>query len=368
MSSIRVLQVLDKINYNSGVSAVVMNYYNHMDKNKVVFDFLVHEEVEDEVRNRLEKNGSQVYVMPPFAISNAFKYLKLLKEFFEKHSEYKIVHGHIPNAAMFYLRSARKANIPIRILHSHSSKGSDIPWKNIRNIVMTKIGVRYSNVYIACSKNAAKYMFGNTDKEIYFLNNAIDTNVFQYNSDLRIKYRKQLMVDDNIVLGHVGRFSEEKNHEFLVKVLAEILKSDNRYKLLLLGDGPRKEYIEQMAKELGINDHIIYMGVVNNVGDYLNAMDVFLLPSFFEGFPVVGVEAQCNGLKCIFSDRITRDTKILPNVEYISIENSDEWASAIQKAELERVLDAAENIKNAGFSIRIEANKLQNMYEDLSQK
>lgn len=360
MEPVRVLQVLDQISYNSGACAVIMNYYRHMDHRKVQFDFMVHEAPDEELQKKIMENGSKIYQMPSLSMRNMLLYPKALKKFFEEHRDYQVVHGNIPNASAFYLRAARRAGVPVRILHAHSARGADKVWKRIRNYLLSRIGVCHANTYFACSKTAAVYLFGKDISHVHMVKNAIEVETYRFNQEKRAEYREKLHVDDDtLLLGHVGRFSEEKNHLFLLEVLYEVRQRGVDCKLLLVGDGEKRKEIENHARELGVWDAVICTGVVNHVGDYLNAMDVFLLPSLFEGLPVVGIEAQCNGLPCLFSDRITREAGILSNVRYLPIRDATMWAEELGNEKQDRVSDAWKKIVRAGYSIRHEAKKLE---------
>lgn len=362
----RILQVLDKISNNSGACAVVMNYYYQMSSGEVIFDFLVHEKTPELLKKEIEKNGSKIYEMPQLCGKNIIDYQRKLKRFFEEHTEYFIIHGHIPNAALFYMAAAKKAGVSIRILHAHSSRGSDKFLKNIRNLLMTRLGVCYANKFFACSQKAANYMYGKKWKEAYILRNAIDTRKYRFNKEKRLEYREKLNIRNECLIGHIGRFSKEKNHLFLLQLLQKLNQRENNYRLLLIGDGKEREQIINMAKKLGVEKIIICTGIVDNVNDYLNAMDVFVLPSLYEGLPVVGVEAQCNGLPCLFSDRITSEAALTELVQYLSIDDVCKWTETIFEHDFVRQEDAWKIVERKGYSIEQEAKRLQEYYKSLS--
>lgn len=365
MSQIRVLHVLDQISLNSGVSSIAMNYYNFIDKNSVIFDFMVHAPVDRKLQEQLEKQGSLIYNMPYLNFKSSLSYIRALNQFFRQHHEYKIIHGHVPNAACFYLRAAKKHGVTVRILHAHSTRGSNNPIKRIRNYFLNKMGVKYASCYFACSKAAGKYLYGNRNVEknkIYYLHNAIEIEKFQYNEQIRNKIRKQMNIAERFVIGHVGRFSAEKNHILLLDIFYEVLKLNPFSVLLLVGSGELEGKIREKVKYLQLNDNVIFTGVQSNVFDYMQAMDVFVLPSLFEGLPVVCIEAQAAGLPCVISDNVTRETDVTGTIQFINIENVNDWAKTIIDRKSVKRNNDQQIIIDSGYSIISEAKRLEKIY------
>ena len=371
MSQIRVLQVLDLVSHNSGVSSVVMNYYNSIDKNKVIFDFMVNEPIRDDLKVKLEEQGSRIYLMPKLQIKNVKKYIKALNSFFYEHQEYNIVHGHVPNAACFYLRAAKKNGVPVRILHGHSSRGSNHLIKRLRNFLLNKAGMKYANSYFSCSKIAANYLFGEKNmkvNKIYYQHNAIKIDKFQYNEQVRNNIRSQMDIKDEFVVGHVGRFSSEKNHLQLLEIFSEVVKINPQSKLLLIGGGELETEIRKKVSALKLENHVIFAGVQANVNEYMQAMDVFVLPSQFEGLPVVCIEAQASGLPCVISETVTRETNISGTVRYVNKENINEWVQEIMNQAHSERKSNQQKLITSGYSIEQEANKLCARYMSELQK
>lgn len=363
MEPIRVLQIVEMINENSGVSSVVMNYYKHIDKNRFVFDFMTHTPVSKEIRSQLEKEGSKVYEMPALTGRNIPIYQKKLDAFFKEHTEYQIIHGHLPNAAAFYMRAAKKYGNQIRILHSHNSRGADSKLKRVRNYFLNHMGVAASNVYFACSKSAGAYLFHTTDEnKVTIIHNAIDIEKFSYKEDIRERLRKRCQVEDKLVIGHMGRFAEQKNHRFIVQIAKSLKEKREDFVFLLVGDGKLRPEIEQMVQIEGLTEHFIFTGSVENPQDYYQMMDVFILPSIYEGLPVVGVEAQAAGLPCMFADTITREALLTPQVKQLSIQNADAWSEELSKVMLGRYPDYVNLVKQNGFDIKTEAGRLEDIY------
>ncbi|MBB1545570.1 MAG: glycosyltransferase family 1 protein, partial [Clostridiales bacterium] len=291
---------------DGGVESVVMNYYRNIDKSKVQFHFICDEDSTDIPYDEIEKLGGKVIVVPPY--QKLFKYQKELYKIF-KENKYKIVHSHINALSVFPLRVAKKAGVPIRIAHSHTTSNKKEWKRNLAKNILRPFSKVYSNQYLSCSKLAGKWLFGKKaflDKKIKIINNAIDLEKFKFNKEKRNEIRKEIGLDeDTFLVGHIGRFVTVKNHEFLLDIFNEIHKKEKNSKLILIGRGPLKKNIDRKINELGIKEEVIFTGQINNVSDYYNAIDVFLLPSFYEGLPVVGIEAQANGILCKFSSNMT---------------------------------------------------------------
>ena len=273
--------------------------------------------------------------MPPLKVRYALEYQKKLEKFFKKHTEYQIVHGHVPNAAAFYLYAAKKAGVPVRILHSHNSQAADLYWKRIRNWILFQFAIRYANQYMACGEKAAQYLYGKRNfaqKQsffVYFMNNIVDVNRFRYREQVRQSVRKAIQAEDKLVVGHVGRFCYQKNQKFLIQIFAELYKKEKNICLLLLGEGEDRKEIEAMIETYHLQSAVKLMGIVSNVEDYMQAMDVFLLPSRYEGVPVSVLEAQAAGLPCVISSQVTKELKT-EYTSYISLDQTlEEWSDAV---------------------------------------
>ncbi|MDR2570112.1 MAG: glycosyltransferase family 1 protein [Oscillospiraceae bacterium] len=355
----RVLHVLDKINVNSGASGVVMNYYNKLDHNELTFDFMLNEDVDTETRAFIESNGSKIFVMPGLRVTNFFKYVGALRRFYRSH-KYDIVHGHVANSAVFYLGLARRY-VSYRIIHSHNTMYADVFWKRVRNWVLTRFIHFVANRFVACSKSAASFLYGSLD-DVTIINNAIDINKYFFDDKKRLSIRHELKIDEKTVIGHVGRFSAQKNHVFLLDVFSALHKLDENTVLLLIGSGELYNDIKQKAHELGISDCVIFIGSVDNVSDYMCAMDVFVLPSLFEGLPLTGVEAQINGLPCVFSDKVTREVNLTDIAMFLPLDDFDGWVDGIWRMCKHKRLDVAD-INMAEFDINIWVERLTKYYQ-----
>lgn len=317
---IRILHVLGTLN-RGGAETMVMNIYRNIDSSKVQFDFIVHTNNKCDYCDEIVKLGGKIYNIPRYTGRNHFKYKRAWNDFFNNHSEYKIIHGHMRSTAAIYLNIAKKHGL-VAIAHSHStaSRGNKIE-QVVKTII--QFPIRYISDYLfACSDEAGKWLFGKRairGNNYKIIKNAIDFDKYIFNESTRNEVRRNLGIEDKFVIGHVGSFTHPKNHKFLINLFYKIQIKNNNSVLLLVGDGELRMQIEKQIKSLGINDKVILTGVVENVNDYLQAMDVFAFPSIFEGLGIATIEAQVSGLPCIISDVVPREICITNLVKFIDI-------------------------------------------------
>lgn len=359
MEAIRVLHVLDKININSGVSSVVLNYYFAIDKDRIQFDFLVHEEVDNALIQMLTNLGAKIYVMPGYQLSTLLNYendfIKLVGD------SYQIIHCHIPHEAFFCLRVGKKLGCKVRIIHSHNTKGSDYFLKGIRNRFLKCLGVYYSNHIFSCSHKAARYLV-NKKREVNIIPNAISVKKYAFNYEKREKMRAEFDFGTNFIIGHIGRFDKQKNHKFIIDILVQLKEKIPNCLLVLIGDGNRINDIKNYATKLHVDHYIRWIGSSDRISDYLQCMDVFVLPSLYEGLPVVALEAQASGLPCLLSDRITKEVKCTELVRFLQIKHCSVWVNEIMKwLDFKR----SEWQLLRGYNIDDESEKLVEIYERL---
>ena len=348
-----------------------MNYYRNIDKDKIQFHFLCDEDSTNIPYEEIEKMGGRVIIIPPY--QRLFEYQKELYRIF-KENKYKIVHSHISTLSVFPLRIAKKAGVPIRIAHSHSTSNKKEWKRNLIKNILRPFSKLYANQFFACSELSGRWLFGEKafkNGKIKIINNAIDLEKFKFNKEKRNEIRKKLKIDENIILvGHIGRFVTQKNHEFLIDVFDEIHRRKQNSKLILIGQGNLKENIIEKIKYLGLQDYVIFTGQTTNVSDYYNAMDIFVLPSLYEGLPVVGIEAQANGLLCEFSTDMTKETKVLNTTKFISLKETPEnWANTIlEDYKNFKRLDSFDEMTKKNFNIKEEAKKLEEYYINLNNR
>ena len=361
---IRIAQIMGKW-VGGGVEAVVMNYYRYIDRNKIQFDFICDEDSTCIPYEEIEKLGGKVILIPPY--QKIFKYHKELKRVL-KEGKYKIVHSHINTLSVFSLFAAKCAGVPIRIAHSHSTTNKKEKKKNLLKQILRPFSKLFATDYMCCSELSGRWLFGNKEYDkgnVYLLNNAIDLEKFKFDENIRREKRKKLKIDDDtLVIGHIGRFVEQKNHRFLIDIFNEVHKQNNNSLLLLAGQGPLMEEMKEKVKNLGLSDFVQFLGQRNDVAELYQAFDVFCLPSLYEGLPVVGIEAQASGLLCLFSDDMTKETKVLESTKFISLnKNSEYWANVIinDKKGYRRSYNKNQ-ISNSGFNIKMEIKKLSEVY------
>ena len=364
---IRVAQIMGKW-LGGGVEAVVMNYYRNIDRNKVQFDFICDEDSKYIPKEEIEKLGGKIILIPPY--QKPFKYHKELKRVL-KEGKYKIVHSHISTMSFFSLWAAKSAKVPIRIAHAHSTTNKQEKKKNLMKQVLRPFSKVFATDYFCCSELAGRWLFGNKTYDqgkVYLLNNAIDVDKFKYDEKIRKEKRKELNIKDNqLVIGHIGRFVQQKNHEFLIDIFNEIYKQNKNTVLLLAGDGPLKGTIQNKVKELGLEKSVKFLGQRNDANELYQAMDAFVLPSLYEGLPVVGVEAQAAGLPCFFSTDMTKETKVLQTTKFISLTHTPQyWTKEILKQLNSYTrIDPEKEITKNNFNIQVEATKLEEQYSKL---
>ena len=355
-----------------GVESVLLSYYSHIDNSKIKFDFIIDEDSTCEIPyKKIEEMGSRVILCPSY--KKVFKYMKFLENLF-KENKYNIIHSNINTLSIFPLKAAKKAGIPIRIAHSHSTSNKKEWKKNLLKNILKPFSKKYANTYFACSEFAGRYLFGDKtfdNGEVTVINNAISIDKFKFDEQLRKKKRKELGIKDNqLLIGHIGRFVEQKNHRFLIDIFNEIYKQNKNAILLLVGQGPLVDEIKEKVKDLGLKNNVKFLGQRKDANELYQAMDIFCLPSLYEGLPVVGVEAQANGLLCILSDEMTKETKILKSTKFLSINESPKtWADVIFKEYKGfKRKDVLNEIKENGFDITTEAKKLEKIMEKLYKK
>ncbi|WP_064091693.1 glycosyltransferase family 1 protein [Rossellomorea aquimaris] len=328
-SPLRVLHVVVNMN-RGGAETLIMNLYRNIDRTKVQFDFLTCKEgVFD---SEILEMGGKIHLIPYVTEVGHFGYVKELDRFFEEHS-YKIVHSHLDRMSGLVLRAAKKAGVSVRIAHSHNTQSEGgIGAKTYKWLVGQYINWNATHMF-ACSKAAAQWLFGNQAHKAFLLKNGIECDKFQFSFYIRNQARAELQLnDETFVLGHVGRFCHQKNHMFLLETFAEIQKTIPNAKLILVGDGPLRKEITEKINNLELEQHVMLLGVREDIPSLLQAFDVFVFPSFHEGLPVTLIEAQGAGLPCLISDRVTKEVDMESQLaHFLPIENQGIWVKQILK-------------------------------------
>ena len=347
--------------YN-GIAAVILNEYKAFDKEKMQIDLLFNNEPPEEIKEIFTKNNSKLYIME--RNKNPLKYIRKLKKVMRE-NKYDLVHVHGNSATMAVeLLAAKKAGVKVRIPHSHNTTCNHI---KIHKLLKPIFDRSYTHGF-ACGQSAGKWLFGN--KDFVVINNGIDTKRFTYNKEYRDEIRIRYNLKGKFVVGHVGVFNHQKNHEKLIEIFEQVSKINDRAVLVLIGEGETKEHIMKLVSEKWLENKVIFVGTTNDVHKFMNAFDVMALPSRFEGFPVVLVEAQCTGLHCVVSTNVSAEADITGLVEYANYEdNINEFIKKINLVGLNKVdracvgVESAKTISLKGYSIWENGARIQELYE-----
>ncbi|WP_454934243.1 glycosyltransferase family 1 protein [Actinomyces oris] len=366
---LRVLQINSSISRRSGVMSVLMNYLRHMDRSQVVFDFFCYATPDETHREEIEALGGRCYVIN--AGNHIGRIRSSLGQVLEQHAgQYPVAHLHDPILSRFLYPVAHRHGVRSFAVHSHATAYSDSRLRSLRNwLVCRNIGA-YSDARLACSRAAGDFLFGSGRFEV--VPNAIDVETYRFNESVRAQVRSRLGLGEAPVVGHVGRFNEQKNHRFLIDVCTELFRARPEARLMLIGDGPLRPDIEAVVTERGLSDRVLFLGDRKDVPDLYQAMDMFLLPSLYEGLPMVGVEAQCAGLPLVCSDEVT-DEVTIGEVSFLPLDMSaPQWAHHVNQAldhgrDPRRRAEGERATRVAGFDITHEAERLAHRYRALAE-
>lgn len=356
---IRVLHVLQRMEAG-GTQAFLMNLYRNIDRSKVQFDFLVEYSEKQFYDDEIEALGGRVYRSTFREDKNLPRFIAFLRDFFDRHREYRVVHCHAYTIGYFVLKEAERAGITVRIAHSHNNNMSGVT-KPLK-IVMRSLFSVHANRFMACSDEAGKFLFG--DRDFTVVKNAIDVDRFAFDGAVRAEVRNELELGDSLLVGNVGRLHHQKNQLFLLDVFKEVVELRDDAKLLLVGNGPMRDEIMAKATSAGVADRVILLSNRSDMDRLYQAMDVFVLPSLYEGLGIVAIESQSAGLSTICSDGVAEDANVSPLFSRMSLEDSPKaWAEAVVAAagNRDRVAGPA-GAKAHGFDVRDNAVKMQEWY------
>ena len=353
----RILHVVTYMG-RGGIETMLMNYYRRIDRTKLQFDFLVHRDFRADFDGEIEALGGRIYRVPPM---NPLKpsYWRALDAFFREHP-YEIVHCHLNYKSGVVLAAAKKAGVSVRIAHAHTA-GMSAGFAKLARIMMKPLIPMTATHYVACGKSAGDAIF--SGRPYRLIPNALDAEALRFDPQVRDRMRRELALGDACTLIHVGRFSDEKNHAFLLDAFAEVLKQEPDAVLLLAGDGPLRGQMERKAAALP-GDPVRFLGVRTDIPRLLQAADVFVLPSVFEGLPVTVIEAQAASLPCVMSNTVTDECTITDLVQRLPIDDPKVWAEAILSVKGTPRTDRLADIQAAGYDICTAAEKLTRFYLD----
>lgn len=378
----RILHILSTLNIGSGIANFAVNHYREAVGLGVQFDFLVFKKMENDFYDEVVKLGARVFYIekPSLHVS---KYKKAIKRFFSEHAEeWDIVHIHEILVQKFIAKTCKKyGGVKKVVIHSHAAKfvlptygvsriknAAIMAFKRIRNAYLLSGIKKNCDYYFACSKAAGLALYGKnalSNKNFYISKNAIDTQKYVFDKNVREKYRETFGLVDNKVIVLVGRFCSEKNQVFFLDVFKKIIDKDSSYRLMLVGDGELRDAVVEKIDALGLQDKVVLTGNRDDVPALLNASDLFVLPSIVEGLGIVLIEAQAAGLPCVRSDMVPDEAVITPYVKTISLnDGAEKWADEIVSVPLERY-DCSTYIYDAGYDITESAKRLIKTYCDM---
>lgn len=366
MTPHRILYVNGGVMHRGGIESYMMAYYRNIDRNILQIDFIVHGFEKGVYDDEIEALGGKIYKVPVKS-KDYIGNIRGLKKIFMSY-DYKIIHSHLDAMSSVVLKVAKDCGIPIRIAHSHNTKHlTENKVKFMVNEYARLTITKYATHLFSCSDPAARWLFGSHNVEsgaVVFIKNAIDLDKFIFDETIRTKYREELGIGDELVIGHVGRFDYQKNHLYLIDIFTNLLKFKPDAKLILVGDGQLKSRILDKISEKNIVESLVLLGVRDDVDKLLNVFDYFLLPSHFEGLGIVLVEAQVNGLRCITSTATPIEVNINGQVEFLPIDKKsiDSWVQQILKTDVSKRSIDLNEFSVAGYGIKNEAKKLQDLY------
>lgn len=358
----RIAVIMGKM-HSGGKKNLVMEYYRHIDRTKIQFDFICDDDSNAIPKAEIEKLGGRVYIIPRYQkiLANIRAIKRICKE-----NKYKIAHGYNGTMNVFGLYAAWRAGVPIRINESISMAHSSDKKTILKNL-LKPFSRCFSTHYMANGEVCGKWQFGKLYDEgkVAIFKTVINVDENKFDEELRDKCRKEFELENNVVIGHIGRLTAQKNTLFIIDVFYEISKIQDNAKLLIIGDGELREKMLEKINEYNIEDKVLYLGRREDIKQFYNAMDCFLLPSLYEGLPVVGVEAECYGLPMFFSTEIPSESSPCEDLGvFLNLDNDvKEWAQSI----LERINDSKRRdhsleIKQKGFDSKQEGKKLIEYY------
>lgn len=360
---VRVLCVFGSLN-RGGAETMCMNLYRHIDKSLIQFDFVTHSGPGGAYEEEIISLGGRVFYCPAYKVINDLSYRMWWYKHFCQHPEHKIIHGHYFSISAVYFSIAHRFGC-ITIGHSHCTS------PNNERGIKAKLFQYYcdqvehhSDYCLACSKDAGKWLF--PSKSFRVLNNAIDVQKFRYEKTIAKEVRKELKLGDSFIIGTVGRFNLQKNPLGIVDIFYHIQLHRPDSRLIWVGDGPMRNETEEKAKSLGLEKKVLYLGVRSDVPRLLQAMDAFILPSYYEGLPVSLIEAQAAGIQCFCSNMITTEVAITNCCHFLSLDNKSEWAQRICNIKaFEEHPDMTVQIIQSGYEIKNTVQWLQDFYLSL---
>ncbi|MDN4832801.1 glycosyltransferase [Ligilactobacillus salivarius] len=345
------------VGLSGGAGQVVLNYFQNMSDNYDIDIITTHVESEELLRNYTKDKKFHVYKIPTkkeSLIKNISMMNKILKS-----KNYSVAYAHMTLTNCFPLFVAWLRGIKIRISHSHLAPRKK---KNIFEKMLAFLTKLFATEYIACGNDAGKYLYGSSD--FIILKNAINLEKYKYSENVKMKQKKLLKLDDETkkIIGHVGRFDTQKNHDFIINLFKKYKEKYPNTHLCLMGEGVLEEEIKEKVRNLGLDNDVTFMGRVDDVYNKLQMLDAFILPSLFEGLSISAIEAQAVGINCVFSSTVSKETKVTENVDFISLDEDYKiWINKLHSAvEKDNLKDEGVNaLRKNGYDIHIESKKFE---------
>lgn len=365
---IRILQIVTQMN-RAGLENRLMDIYRNIDRGRVQFDFYTCRKEIGSFDDEIKAMGGKVYYSDPLDLKGIHWISRRFKSFLLDHIEYKIVHCHLNQWCGLVLKGAKQANVPVRIAHSRTSLQKLNAKNFIKNFVKLSTN-RYATHYFAVSRKAGEWLFGKKmldSGKVEVWPNAIDCKKFIFNPQMRERMRMTLGLGNDLTLIHVGNLRPEKNHSFLFHVFKQVLEKQPSAKLILVGRDMSDGAIQSLAREIHIDQSVQFLGSRSDVPDLLQAGDVFVFPSLYEGFPGAVLEAEAAGLPCVISDTITDEVCITNNVKQLPLGDIRPWVEEIIKAVQYERKDTSSQLYRAGYDITTLTEKLMGFYENIFQ-
>ena len=353
---IRVVHILGNLSVG-GVESFIMSVYRRIDRDKIQFDFLVHNLENDAYRKEIEELGGRIFILDRLNFKNPLKYKRDLDNILEKHKEFSILHCHFRGTEAIILKEAKKYGL-MTISHNHGTQNSSKFNSLIRRIFKKDV-LKYSDIKLACSDQAGTDFYGKGSYKK--INNGIDLEKYKFDEDVRQETRRELKFEENYVLINVGSLSDIKNQDFLIHLMPDLLEKNPDIRLLLVGDGPLKSDLENLCKDLKVSDQVIFLGNSDRVNELLMAADIFLFPSKREGLGISAIEAQASGLVSLLSTNVPREAGISEGARFIDLDR-DKWTYEILYYKGSIRKNVIEDIRRKGYDIETSVKKLSNIY------
>jgi len=370
MKPMRIAIIVGKMD-SGGKKNLIMEYYRHIDRSKIQFDFICDADSQAIPEQEILELGGRIYRITPY--QHIFHNMADMARIF-KQNKYRVVHAYNSTMNLFPMVVAKYCDIPVRISES-LSMAHEGDWKTILKKILRPMSKWFANYYMSCGEDCGRWQFGNKlfdAGKVDVFKTAINTEFNAYNPAVREATRNKFLWQDKIVVGHIGRFTAQKNSVHMIEIFAAVAKKEPNAMLCLIGDGELKEEMMKKIDELGIHDQVAYLGRREDIQQFYNAMDCFLLPSLYEGLPVVGLEAESCGLPMFFSTEVTREANACELGHFIALNvDVDVWADEILKAcrankPIRR--SYAKEVATAGFDSESEALRMQRYYMEAVEK